>query len=117
MNPFVGKPYEVSTPETWGKTNYYKLNEDISHHPVQTRIGGKKSRKKMRKMRKTQKHKKFKRNKKKGGSILDERYTFPGLNTTRNIINSGENMYNTFTGKHLNVSPSPLNQPIYSGST
>ena len=54
---------------------------------------------------------------KKGGGILDERFTFPGVNTTRNLMNSGQNIYNTFSGKHLNVSPNPLNQPIYSGST
>jgi hypothetical protein len=112
MNPFVGQPYNGANPETWGRTNYYKYNEQVVPNPVQTRIGGKR-RKKVK--RKTRKHKKYV--KKRGGGFVDERYAFPGLNASRNLINSTQNMYNTFSGKHLNVSPSPLKQPIYSGST
>lgn len=121
MNPFVGKPYDISNPETWGKSNYYALNNNVTPKPVQTRIGGKLRKKYTRKNKKMKKNKKnLKKKSKKGGGFFDERFAFPGLNTSRNLINSGENVYNTFSGKQLNVSPNPLNQPIhknYSGST
>jgi hypothetical protein len=118
MDPFIGKPFDNSNVETWGHTNYYKLNEYITPNPLQTRIGGKKHKKNLKKSKKyKKKSKKYKKKSKKGGGLVDERFTFPGVNTTRNIINSGQNMYNTISGKQLNVSPNPLIQPIYSGST
>jgi hypothetical protein len=119
MNPFVGGPYNGSNPATWGNTNYYKLNEQVISNPFQTRIGGKRKVKRKINRRTKKNKKKYVKKSKKGGGFVDERFTFPGLNTSRNIINSTQNMYNTFSGKHLNVSPSPLNQPInrYSGST
>jgi hypothetical protein len=129
MDPKVGKPYDVTNPDTWGKTNFYSLNQNTVQHPVQTRIGGhlrKKTKKNIKKIKKNKKYfskknkKYLKKKSKKGGGILDERFTFPGVNTTRNIINSGENIYNTLSGKQLNVSPNPMIQPInknYSGST
>lgn len=119
MSPFVGEPYNGSNPVTWGNTNYYKLNEQVVSNPVQTRIGGKRKRNKKTKKNKKKYVKKYIKKSKKGGGFVDERFTFPGLNASRNIINSTQNMYNTFSGKQLNVSPSPLNQPInrYSGST
>ncbi len=119
MGPFVGEPYNVSNTETWGKTNYYKLNEQIVPNPQQTRMGGKKSRKYLKKNKKSKKRsrKYLKKKSKKGGGIFDQRNALPGVNETRNLINSTQNIYNTFSGKHLNVSPNPLNQPIHSGST
>ncbi len=120
MNPFVGEPYNGANPETWGNTNYYKYNEQIVPNPVQTRIGGRKKRRKTKKNKRKISKKYVKKNIKKSkkiGGFMDERFAFPGINTTRNLINSGQNVYNTMSGKHLNVSPSPLNQPIHSGST
>ena len=57
MTPFVGKPYDGANPDTWGKTNYYGMNENIIKNPMPTRIGGK-LRKKSRKnkSRKTRKN-------------------------------------------------------------
>lgn len=124
MNPFVGEPYNGANPETWGKTNYYKMNDQVVSNPMQTRIGGrKKLRKKSKKIikkhsRKSKKYlKKNIKKSKKGGGLIDQRFPFPGLNTARSLMNSTQNAYNTLSGKHLNVSPNPLNQPIHSGST
>lgn len=118
MNPFVGQPFNGSDINTWGKTNYYDLNKSIISNPLQTRIGGKNKKNKSKKLKKNKKSKKNKLKKyKKGGGFLDQRYVFPGVTTSRNLINSVDNLYNTFKGNYQNISPSPLNQPIYSGST
>lgn len=102
---FVGPPYEPGNTNTWGQTNYYKLNDDTIFLPKQTRIGGKRN-------KKTKKNKKKNNRRKKGGTIMDERFVLPFTNTIRNGMDSITNAYRNVHGDYPLISSSPMVQTL-----
>tara|TARA_Y100000992_G_scaffold98881_2_gene63980 strand:+ start:5169 stop:5750 length:582 start_codon:yes stop_codon:yes gene_type:complete len=129
-NPaFVGAPWDGSSPQTWGSSNYYALSPEGSgsgdplnlllgtRQMSPNMMGGRKSRRKSKKSKSKRKSKKNKKNKKtrrmqKGGFGYKGDMMFQnGVNMVRSVGTGLGDVIKGFEGYPKGMSPMPVDQP------